>query len=49
MFWVSFNTFNLYLRKNIPANVSVRMTFHVSEDTHLRMLHCTANLGNLYL
>jgi len=25
------------------------MTFHVSEDTHLRMLHCTANLGNLHL
>jgi hypothetical protein len=25
------------------------MTFHVSEDTHLIMLQCTANLCNLYL
>lgn len=29
--------------------VSVHMTFHVSEETRLIMLHCTANLGNLYL
>jgi len=49
LLWVSFNTFNLYLRKNIPTNVSVHMTFHVSEDTYLIMLQCTANLGNLYL
>jgi hypothetical protein len=31
------------------TNVSVHTTVHVSEDTHLVMLHCTANLGNLYL